>query len=104
MSDDVTGSTMAYFAASDALSKALGLDPDDADTCVPGCTEGPAGLEHDIWHLTQQRDEAQAVIARVRAKLDGMQHEHYHDGYAWDSECQACCRDNILRALDGAET
>lgn len=56
-----------------------------------------------IAHAREDVPWLLGVIARVRKTLDGMQHKHYHDGYAWDSECQACCRDDILRALDGGD-
>lgn len=36
------------------MAEALGLDPDRDDDCVPGCTTGPAGSDHLLWHLTER--------------------------------------------------
>lgn len=52
----------------DDINDALGLDPDDDQTCVPGCEDGPAGSAHSLWHLIQQRDQATTEHAEVRAK------------------------------------
>jgi hypothetical protein len=48
------------------LTEALGLDPNDPDACVPGCDE-PGGLEHDLWHLVQQRDQLAKQLEASKA-------------------------------------
>jgi hypothetical protein len=52
-----------------ALIDALGLDHDTAEGCVPGCDVDAGGATHMIWHLTRQRDEAQAEVERLRGSV-----------------------------------
>lgn len=60
-------SNHAHLRLIDGLIEALGLDPDDDETCVDGCIE-PAGSGHMLWHLVEQRDKA-------RARAEGLDRE-----------------------------
>jgi hypothetical protein len=63
-----------------AMYEALGLDPDDDESCVAGCEEGPQGGEHYLWHIVQQRDQLRERARRYAESLARINNKmgHHH--------------------------